>query len=172
MDAKKMIDALRVCADDDIICPACERYGKECDGTSDGPAGLMLKAAELLESQRKRIERLANIINTHYDHTCGKCDYTRDTDMRCMCDKSQWAGCTVRADNYCGHFEPRNEPLTLEELRQTHAPVWCLCELFDGGNGFWCLCINGKIIAPSGNSFDVEEIPNWVFLRRKPKEDT
>ena len=63
------------------------------------------------------------------------------------------------------------KPLTLEELRQTHNPVWCSCELLDGGNGFWCLCINGKIIAPSGDSFDVEEIPNWVFLRNKPKED-
>lgn len=62
------------------------------------------------------------------------------------------------------------KPLTLEELRQTHNPVWCSCELLDGGNGFWCLCINGKIIAPSGDSFDVEEIPNWVFLRNKPKE--
>lgn len=63
------------------------------------------------------------------------------------------------------------KPLTLEELRQTHNPVWCSCELLDGGNGFWCLCINGKIIAPSGDSFDVEEIPNWVFLRNKPKEE-
>lgn len=62
------------------------------------------------------------------------------------------------------------KPLTLGELRQTHNPVWCSCELLDGGNGFWCLCINGKIIAPSGDSFDVEEIPNWVFLRNKPKE--
>ena len=62
------------------------------------------------------------------------------------------------------------KPLTLEELRQTHNPVWCSCELLDGGNGFWCLCINGEIIAPSGDSFDVEEIPNWVFLRNKPKE--
>lgn len=63
------------------------------------------------------------------------------------------------------------KPLTLEELRQTHNPIWCSCELLDGGNGFWCLCINGKIIAPSGDSFDVEEIPNWFFMRNKPKED-
>lgn len=171
MDVKKLINDLRVCAAHVPICPACERYGKECDGTWDEPAGLMLKAAELLESQRKRIGRLAYIINAFNDNTCEKCDYTRDNDMRCMCDKSQWAGRTVKADNYCGHFEPRNEPLTLEELRQTHNPVWCSCELLDGGNGFWCLCINGKIIAPSGDSFDVEEIPNWVFLRNKPKED-
>ena len=63
------------------------------------------------------------------------------------------------------------KPLTLDELRETHAPVWCSCKLLDGGNGFWCLCINGKIIAPSGDSFDVKEIPHWVFLRNKPKED-
>ena len=29
--------------------------------------------------------------------------------------------------------------------------------------------VNG--IALSGDSFDVEEIPNWVFLRNKPKEE-
>ena len=63
------------------------------------------------------------------------------------------------------------KPLTLDELRETHAPVWCSRKLLDGRNGFWCLCINGKIIAPSGDSFDVKEIPHWVFLRNKPKED-
>lgn len=45
MDIQKLIDDLRVCPDDDIICSACERYGKECDGSSVGPYGLMMRAA-------------------------------------------------------------------------------------------------------------------------------
>ena len=80
--------------------------------------------------------------------------------------------CVLAVDALREQEERENpQPLTLDELRQIHAPVWCSCELFGGGNGFWCLCQNGKIIAPSGGSFDVEEIPNWVFLRSKPKED-
>lgn len=63
------------------------------------------------------------------------------------------------------------QPLTLDELRQIHAPIWCSRDLFGGGNGFRCLCENGKIITPSRWCFDVEEIPNWFFLRSKPKED-
>lgn len=58
MEISELIDALRVCADDDIICPACERYDKECDGTSDGPTALMQQAADALESQRFRIDAL------------------------------------------------------------------------------------------------------------------
>ncbi len=60
--------------------------------------------------------------------------------------------------------------LTLDELRQMDAPVWCLCKPIEGGNGFWCLCKKGKIITPSGVCYDVKEIPHWVFLRNKPKE--
>lgn len=62
--------------------------------------------------------------------------------------------------------------LTLEELMDMDAPVWCACKPIDGGNGYWCLNRNGRIVAPSGRCFDVNEIPNWVFLRSKPKEDT
>ena len=82
------------------------------------------------------------------------------------------AVCQMAIDAIREQEERENpKPLTLDELRETHAPVWCSCKLLDGGNGFWCLCINGKIIAPSGDSFDVKEIPHWVFLRNKPKED-
>lgn len=63
------------------------------------------------------------------------------------------------------------KPLTLDELRKMDwEPVWCLCKPIDGGNGFWCICKKGTIIPPSGVRFDVKEIPNWVFLRSKPKE--
>lgn len=63
------------------------------------------------------------------------------------------------------------KPLTLDELRKMDVPVWCLCKPIEGGNGFWCICKIGKIITPSGVCYDVKEIPHWVFLRNKPKED-
>ena len=64
------------------------------------------------------------------------------------------------------------KPLTLDELRKMDwEPVWCLCKPIDGGNGFWCICKKGTIIPPSGVRFDVKEIPHWVFLRNKPKEE-
>lgn len=63
------------------------------------------------------------------------------------------------------------KPLTLEELMDMNAPVWCACKPIEGGNGFWCLNRNGNIVTPSGRCFDVKEIPHWVFMRCKPKED-
>lgn len=65
-----------------------------------------------------------------------------------------------------------NEPLTLDELREMNAPVWCLCKPLEGGNGYWCLCQNGHITTPAGSQYFVSEIPHWVFLRHKPKEET
>ena len=67
--------------------------------------------------------------------------------------------------------EQKQKLLTIDELRQMDDPVWCLCEPIEGGNGFWCLCENGKIITPAGTCFYVSEIPNWMFLRCKPKEE-
>ena len=64
---------------------------------------------------------------------------------------------------------PPNEPLTLEELREMDGPVWCACKPIEGGNGYWCLCRRGKIIAPSGNIFDAEKISHWTFYRRPPE---
>lgn len=60
MEINKLIDALRVCADDDIICPACERYDKigVMGGTADCVSKLLLEAAAGLEEQRKRIAEL------------------------------------------------------------------------------------------------------------------
>lgn len=64
------------------------------------------------------------------------------------------------------------KPLTMEELRKMDwEPVWCLCKPIEGGNGFWCICKKGTIIPLSGVRFDVKEIPHWVFLRNKPKEE-
>lgn len=67
--------------------------------------------------------------------------------------------------------QENQKPLTLEELRQINAPVWCLCKPIEGGNGFWCLCERGIIITPFAR-FYAKDIPHWVFLRNKPKEDS
>lgn len=63
-------------------------------------------------------------------------------------------------------------PLTLEELREMDDPVWCLCKTIEGGNGYWCLCQKGLIITPAGISYHIDEIPHWVFLRHRPKEES
>jgi len=49
--------------------------------------------------------------------TCQYCDYCIDTDMRCMNTESQWAGCTVKPDNYCRLFILRSS-LSLPEFRK------------------------------------------------------
>ena len=64
----------------------------------------------------------------------------------------------------------RSNPLTLDELREMDAPVWCLCKPIEGGNGYWCLCQNGHITTPAGTQYYVDELPHWIFLRRKPEE--
>ena len=60
MEIKEIIETLRVCADDDIICPACPHYdsGVYGSGTADCYQNLMLKAADTIESQQKRIAEL------------------------------------------------------------------------------------------------------------------
>ena len=64
---------------------------------------------------------------------------------------------------------PPNEPLTLEQLREVDAPVWCSCKTIEGWDGYWCLCQRGHIITPSGNAFDVKEIQDWVFYSFPPE---
>lgn len=60
MEINKLIDALRVCADENIICPACERYMsmKVTGGTADCVDDLLVKAASALEAQQERIAEL------------------------------------------------------------------------------------------------------------------
>lgn len=83
------------------------------------------------------------------------------------CDPRAFARCPY--NKTCAPIE-EEKPLTLDELRETNAPVWCLCKPIEGGNGYWCLCRNGFITTPAGSQYRVEEIPHWVFLRNKPKE--
>lgn len=59
-------------------------------------------------------------------------------------------------------------PLTLEQLKERTKPAWVKCDVENGG--YWCLCNQGVIITPSGNCYDVEDIPNWEFCDHEPKE--
>lgn len=62
-----------------------------------------------------------------------------------------------------------NEPLTLEDLRGMHEPVWVSVPRLKNG-GYWCLCNGGTIIPPSCQEFDARDVKDWVFYRRPPKE--
>ena len=63
-----------------------------------------------------------------------------------------------------------NTPLTMEELREMDGePVWTVVYNLPKG-GYYCLCNEGVITAPSGNVFDCKDIPEWTFYRRKPEE--
>lgn len=64
MKTKELIETLRICGDDDIICPACERYDTMgiVGGTFACCGDLMLKAAEALE----RLD--AELKNERYRH--------------------------------------------------------------------------------------------------------
>lgn len=67
--------------------------------------------------------------------------------------------------------ETKSERLSVEELKKIDAPVWCKCETFDGEGGYWCICKDGVIIAPSGRIFAVEEIPKWNFYRYRTEAE-
>ena len=60
--------------------------------------------------------------------------------------------------------------LTEAELLRLAGPVWCQCKPLEGGTGFWCLCHKGYIIAPSGQTFHIKDIPHWRLFKHKPKE--
>lgn len=76
----------------------------------------------------------------------------------------------IRQQEHFCEVTKKVEPLTLDELRKMDDPVWCSCETIEGGDGYWCLCKNGIIITPAGSTYDVAEIPHWVFYRQKPEE--
>lgn len=66
MEISELIDALRVCADDDIICPACEQYDKGCDGSFNGTAALMQRAADALRVQEGQLAPVAERVRERY----------------------------------------------------------------------------------------------------------
>jgi len=56
-------------------------------------------------------------------------------------------------------------PLTIEELMERDDPVWTTYKALGSPDGFWCICQKGFITCPSGQSYDVREIPHWMFYR-------
>lgn len=79
----------------------------------------------------------------------------------------------IRAIEEAPTLTPPNEPLTLEQLREMDAPVWCVCKSIGGENGgkngYWCLCRYGYITSPGGTFLEIGEIPHWPFYRRPPE---
>lgn len=75
----------------DPACPACGNAFTEMHSNEQME----------IEAWNRRVERWEG------RHYCGSCDFVRPPDMRCMCQDSQWAGVTVKRDNYCRHWEPR-----------------------------------------------------------------
>ena len=79
MDIKKLITDLQVCADDDILCTACDRYYemKEKGGTADCVNKLLLDAAEALEKMSRWIPVTERLPEKDYedvlafDEICG-----------------------------------------------------------------------------------------------------
>lgn len=79
--------------------------------------------------------------------------------------KSTVAACELALAALQDRFARENtRPLTIEELIERDDPVWVSCKTLEGTDGYWCLCNKGVIICPSGQSFDVRDIPHWMFF--------
>lgn len=91
----------------------------------------------------------------------------------CCYQGSSWAQILREAvDKLRTHPDAQpNEPLTLEDLRGMHEPVWVSVPRLKNG-GYWCLCNGGTIIPPSCQEFDARDVKDWVFYRRPPKEES
>jgi len=50
-------------------------------------------------------EGLTCFVRRGKEPNCFDCAWWRDSGNRCMCEESQWAGCTTSPGNYCRHFE-------------------------------------------------------------------
>lgn len=116
MNIKKLIADLQVCADDDIICTACERYHemKEKGGTADCVNQLLLDAAAALEKMPQWIpvtERLPEpekrvLILTKVKGWNGKeyreimCGFYEDGNIWCEDSKVCWDYEMKREENY------------------------------------------------------------------------
>lgn len=105
----------------------------------------------------------------------GRCVYDGDIDAVCGLETCGWVSCWGVCPRYKpeqdGGFE-KNDPLTLEELRERTKPVWCAvpdCSWIPEG-GYYCLCEKGMITAPSKQTFRAEEClkNGWVLLDRPP----
>ncbi len=119
-------------------------------------------------------EKAKETLSTVLEYTHIDCDYgydNADGSVKLVPGKDIAEALDMAIQALRAQQERENpRPLTLEELREMDGPVWCECKPIEGGNGFWCLCKKGRIIAAGGSRFHIDEIPHWVFLRNKPKE--
>lgn len=64
------------------------------------------------------------------------------------------------------------EPLTLEQLREMerHTPVWAEVEnkTIEGWDGYWCLCVRGKILTPGLICVEAEKMEGIKFYSYSP----
>lgn len=153
MKTKEIIKTLRVCADEDILCPACPRYKEHpYGGSAKCYMDLMQDAADaledaLLEQEERENPKPLSAFLTPMDSYTGlkrkflvfksdtgemieNCFVLRpDKDPAAVAALRAYAGATdnktLAADiiNLVG--KDHNEPLTLEELRKMDGePVW------------------------------------------------
>lgn len=71
---------------------------------------------------------------------------------------------------------PPNEPMTIEQLREMDrpTPVWAEVKgkTIEGWDGYWCLCQNGKILAPSRLVAEAERMDGVEFYASRPPTST
>lgn len=102
--------------------------------------------------------------------SCQDCGSWSYGDPRCMCDKSSNSGRTTMPDNFCRFFQPRNDPLTLDELKKMDGePVWI--EDYIGCNSGWEMSVDASDYF-EGRDPDKYGI-GWFAYRRmiKPKQN-
>lgn len=141
MEIKEIIDILRVCADDESICPACPHYdtGVYGSGTAACYQNLMLEAADTIESQQKRIAELEATL--------------REQEER---------------DNRLESDAVKNEPLTMEDLRQMDGePYYHVGLQADSQDPHWAILDSFVARHPE----DYRYGKRWIAYRSKPKED-
>lgn len=93
------------------------------------------------------------------------------------CGMNNVVDCAYQPVSYCcecGQYLGKNEPLTLEELKQMDGePIWCdvaNCEWIPKG-GYWCIAKLWCVLLPSGATLEYNDIAvsNYTFYRHKPK---
>lgn len=99
---------------------------------------------------------------------CKDCVSWSDVGPRCMDEQSSFYEKKIKTDNYCRFFEPRIEPITLDELRQMGGdPVW-IDDYVEDSYG-WELSVDASDYFEGR---DPEKYGSaWIAYRRKPWPD-
>lgn len=211
MNTQEIIDTLRVCADEDILCPACPRYEKyKYGGTAECNEKLMLEAADALEAalrEQEEREKPLSALLAPIDRYMGlkrkflvfksdtgemieNCFVLRpDKDPAAVAALRAYAGATdnktLAADIMDWVGEDRNDPLTLDELKQLPLKEWVWVEVLQKISGirdestYYRKCLgwmpeNTFFCGYPGwaTAFDYADYgKTWLAYRSKPKED-